>query len=68
MMNHATTSVKMQPTITSSATLVLPRGDPFLDDRRLQVELHPRRDRRADQADHHVEVAVVPELVERRRL
>ena len=38
---------------------VLPDGDALLDDRRLQVELHPRRDRRADQADQHVDVAVV---------
>ena len=60
MMNQATTSVKRQPRITSQREApVLPRRDALFDDRRLQVELHPRRDRRADQADHHVQVAVV---------
>ena len=60
MMNQATTSVKRQPRITSQRDARYCRArDAFLDDRRLQVELHPRRDGRADQADHHVEIAVV---------
>ena len=32
-----------------------PARTPFLDDGGLQVELHPRRDGRADQADEHHE-------------
>ena len=54
MMKNATTSVRMQPTMTSQRDeLVLLRPDALLDDRRLQVELHPRRDRRADDPDDH---------------
>ena len=41
--------------------LVLPRGHAFLDDRRLQVELHPRRDRRPRQSDDQRQIAVVAE-------
>ena len=60
MMNHATTSVKMQPRMTSHRDARYCCGrDALFDDRRLQVELHPRRDRRADERDDHVEVAVV---------
>ena len=40
---------------------VLARRDPLLDDRRLQIKLHPRRDRGADQPDDHVQVTVVPD-------
>ncbi len=36
----------------------LTRRDPLFDDRRLQIELHPRRDRRADQADQRVDVEI----------
>ena len=39
--------------------LVLPDGDAFLDNRGLQVELHPRRDGGADDPDGHVDVGLV---------
>ena len=59
MMNQATTSVKMQPTMTSSS---------FFDDGGLQVELHPGGDGGADDADDHVEVGVLLKGGELRRL
>ena len=46
---------------SSRDALVLPHCHTLFDDRRLQVELHPRRDRRADQANHHRQVAIVAE-------
>src|SRR6202042_329106 len=39
--------------------LVLAHTDPFFDDGGLQVELHPRGDRRADDADGHVDICLV---------
>ena len=55
MMNQATTAANRQPTITSQRDALYCRAViALLHDRRLQVELHPRRDRRADQPDHHV--------------
>ncbi len=56
-MNQATMSVKMEPTMTSEARgFVLADADPLFDDGGLQVELHPRGDGGADDADGHVDV------------
>src|SRR5208282_2280485 len=40
---------------------VLAPRDAFFHDRRLQIELHPGRDRSSNHADHHVEVRALPE-------
>ena len=69
MMNHATTSVKMQPD-----DHVEPRGlesvtrDALFHNRRLQVELHPRGDGRSDNADHHEDIGLIAKRFQVRRL
>ena len=56
-MKKATTTVAVQPTMTSQkAILIVFDLDPFFDDRRLHVELHPGRDRRADDAQDHAQI------------
>ena len=58
MMKNATTDVMMQPTITSMRDCdVLLGGNAFLHYRRLQIELHPRRDGGAHHADQHIDIA-----------
>src|SRR5580698_6726597 len=48
--------------------IVLAARNTFFDDRGLQIELHPGRDRGTDNADHHVEVSTLLEGVQIRRL